>query len=510
MSEPTRRRMLGQVAAVSSLPLLAACGTTTLPKPDGRVFSLGVASGEPLPDGIVIWTRLARDPLNGGGMPNKPLEVRWEVAADENMTRIVRSGVATARPEFAHALHVPVRGLRPHRWYWYRFHALGETSTVGRTRTAAAGGLDRFRFAFASCQHYEMGFYTAYEHMVREDLDLVVHLGDYIYEYAGKLGRPRIHPFNETTTLDEYRNRYALYKLDPALQAAHAAFPWLTVWDDHEVQNNYAGDYDQHGETPVRMFRERRAAAYRAYYEHMPLRPTAIPQGADMQLYRRYGFGNLLTLNMLDTRQYRTDQPCGDKKRRLCEAALASDATMLGFAQERWLQNGLSRDRAVWSVLAQQVPMMQRKVPRYDEILFDMDKWDGYVAARNRLLGHVAGIGKGNLIVLSGDVHAAWVGDLRQDFDKVGAPAIGTEFVCTSISSKGDGWDSRKRPRRIVAANPHIRFYNGRRGYTRCEVSPGQWRADYRTVPYVTRPGAPITTKATFTVARGRPGVEIA
>ncbi len=510
MSDPTRRRLLGQVASVSALPILAACGTTVLQPPDGRVFSLGVASGEPLPDGIVIWTRLARDPLNGGGMPKTPLNVRWEVSADANMSRIVRSGVAVARPELAHAVHVPVQGLDPHRWYWYRFHALGETSTVGRSRTAARAGLDRFRFAFASCQHYEHGHYTAYEHMAREDLDLVVHLGDYIYEYAGKPGRPRRHDLFEATTLEGYRNRYALYKMDPALQAAHAAFPWLVAWDDHEVKNNYANDRGPRGETSRAMFRQRRAAAYQAYYEHMPLRPAARPNGADMQLYRRYGFGNLLTMHMLDTRQYRTDQPCGDKKQPLCDAALSPNATMLGLTQERWLQNGLSRDRAAWSVLGQQVPLMEREIHRRGDVLFDMDKWDGYVAARNRLLGHVANIGKRNLIVLSGDVHAAWAGDLRHDFKQPQSPVLGTEFICTSISSKGDGWDSKKGPRRIVAANPHIRYYNGRRGYTRCEVSPGQWRADYRTVPYVTRPGAPISTAASFVVQRSKPGVEIA
>jgi alkaline phosphatase D len=510
MSSPTRRRVLGQVAAVSALPLMMGSAAASVAKPDGRVFSLGVASGEPVPDGIVIWTRLARDPLNGGGMPNEPLKVRWEVSADENMTRIVRSGVTLARPELAHAIHVPVQGLEPHRWYWYRFQALGETSTVGRTRTAAAAGLDRFRFAFASCQHYEMGFYTAYEHMAREDLDLVVHLGDYIYEYARKLGRPRQHDLFEATTLDAYRNRYALYKLDPALQAAHAAFPWLVTWDDHEVQNNYANDRDRHGETSPKMFRQRRAAAYRAYYEHMPLRPTARPRGPDMQLYRRYGFGNLLTMHMLDSRQYRTDQPCGDKKQPLCDGALAPNATMLGFAQERWLQDGLSRDQAVWSILGQQVPMMERAIHRRGEVVFDMDKWDGYVAARDRLLGHVADVGKRNLIVLSGDVHAAWVGDLRRDFKKPNSPVLGTEFVCTSISSKGDGWDSKKKHRRTVAINPHLKFYNGRRGYTRCDVSPGHWRADYRTVLYISRPGAPVSTAASFVVDRAKPGVETA
>lgn len=515
MFAPTRRRILSQAGAVAVLPLLApvaGCTPPGRPSHDGRVFSLGVASGEPLPDGVVIWTRLARDPLNGGGMPGQPIEVRWEVAADETMRRIVRSGTALARPGMAHAVHVEVRGLRPHRWYWYRFHALGESSAPGRTRTAPLAGsaLDRFRFAVASCQNYEHGYYTAYEHMAREDLDLVLHLGDYIYERAGRFGHPRMHEGDEAVTLADYRNRYALYKLDPGLQAAHAAFPWIVNPDDHEVSNNYAGDVDRRGEVPRVDFLRRRAAAYRAYYEHMPLRPVSRPRGPAMRLHRRFAFGNLVDLAVLDTRQHRTDQPCGDKKQLLCDGALRPEGTMLGAAQERWLYDGLAAAGGRWTVLAQQVPMMQRQFPRAGNILFDMDKWDGYRAARNRLLDRVASLDDPNLIVLSGDVHAAWAGDLKRDFGKPDSPVLGSEFVGTSISSRGDGWDSKKKHRRIVDANPHIKFYNGRRGYTRCEVSHAVWRADYRTVAYVSRPGAPVSTAASFAVARARPGVELA
>ena len=212
-------------------------------------FTLGIASGDPLPDSVVLWTRLAPDPLHGGGMPPEPVAVDWEIAEDEKLARVVQRGTAQARPEFAHAVHVDVRGLQPARWYWYRFRAGGVESPIGRTRTAPPAGaaVPRLSFAFASCQHYEQGYYVAYRHMAQENLDLVVHLGDYIYEGAIRTDRVRRHNSDEIQTLTDYRNRYALYKGDPDLQRAHALFPWIITWDDHEVDNNYAGDVEEHG-----------------------------------------------------------------------------------------------------------------------------------------------------------------------------------------------------------------------------------------------------------------------
>ena len=317
-------------------------------------FPLGVASGDPTPDGVVLWTRLALDPLNGGGMPPDDVEVVWEVARDEGMTDVARRGTSVASGALGHSVHVEVDGLEPGRWYWYRFRAGTDESAVGRTRTLPAAGArpDRLRFAFASCQHYEHGYYTAYRHMAEDDLDLVFHLGDYIYEGAASDGRVRRHTGGENELLDEYRNRYALYRGDPDLQAAHAAFPWVVTWDDHEVDNNYANAVSEEEGLPAELFLRRRAAAYQAYYEHMPLRRSSLPAGPDLQLYRAFDWGDLASVHVLDTRQYRTDQPCGDG-RGACDGMFDPAATPLGEAQERWLLDGLDGSAARWNVVPQ-------------------------------------------------------------------------------------------------------------------------------------------------------------
>jgi alkaline phosphatase D len=512
-TSPSRRRVLQGGASFGGAALAgcAALPDETL-RTSARLFSLGVASGDPLPDSVVLWTRLAPDPLNGGGMPDTPVPVGWEVAADDRFQRIVRSGTATASPIFAHSVHVEVQGLEPDRWYWYRFHANGETSTPGRTRTAPPPTAlpSSFRFAFASCQHYEVGYYTAYRHMAAEDLDLVVHLGDYIYEGRSHVGRPRMHGTPTVRSLADYRNRYALYKRDPDLQAAHAAFPWSVVWDDHEVANNYAADRDQNDDVSPADFLKRRAVAYQAYYEHMPLRPAARPSGPDMRIYRRRNFGRLVTLNFLDTRQYRTNQPCNDGWKADCAGADDSRATMLGDRQEAWLEEGFANSRTAWNVLAQQVVIMQRKRIKDGAALQDMDSWSGYRVARSRLFDMIERHRPSGLVALTGDVHATWIGDLKRDFDDPSSATLGTELVGTSISSSGDGWDMRRRFKRMLAANPHIQFYNGRRGYLRCEVGKDQWRTDLRIVPYVSKPGAPIATLRSFVVDRRTPGVVVA
>ena len=279
-------------------------------------FRLGVASGDPEPDGVVLWTRLAPDPLEGGGMRPRPVRVRWEVAEDERLRRVVARGEETARPEEGHSVHVEVAGLRPGREYFYRFIAGGEESATARTRTAPAPGSNApVRFAYASCQHYEHGHYTAYRHMAKEDLDLVLHLGDYIYEFGPKAyqapsGVARTYAAAEPTTLNGYRDRYAQHKLDPDLQAAHHAFAFAVTWDDHEVKDNYAGLTC--GDADPAAFRARRAAAYQAYWEHMPLRRRSRPGRDEMRIYRRLDYGRQLRFNLLDTRQYRADQaPAG-------------------------------------------------------------------------------------------------------------------------------------------------------------------------------------------------------
>ncbi len=493
----------GVLGAVSAAPRFTACP-----------FSLGVASGDPASDGFVLWTRLAPRPLEpGGGMAAEPVEVAWQVAEDEAMSRVVQRGTATANLAWAHSVHVEVAGLQPERWYWYQFKAGAEVSPKGRTRTMPAAGArpERLRFAFASCQKYEIGYYTAFEHMVREDLDLVVHLGDYIYEKGDDKRAVRPHGTAEIVTLDDYRARYALYKTDPALQAAHAMAPWIVTWDDHEVSNNYAaGRPQQHDRDRITdtQFLHRRAAGYQAYYEHMPLRRSALPAGPDMLLYRRLGFGRLAAFNVLDTRQYRTDQPQGDGVKPPVPQLLDPAGTIMGDRQREWLFAGLAGSPTTWNVLAQQVMVARVDRQAGPEEAFSMDKWSGYEFERRRLLRYFRDARVANPVVLTGDVHENWANELPVEPDRPDAPSAGVEFVGTSITSSGDGADQPPEAAALRAENPFVKYHNSERGYVRCEVTPGLWRTDYRTVPYVSRPGAPLHTRASFAVETGRPQLQ--
>jgi alkaline phosphatase D len=428
------------------------------------------------------------------------------------MRRIVRRGTATARADRAHAVHVEVDGLGPDRWYWYRFSARGEASPVGRTRTAPAPAAApaRLRFAVASCQDFQNGYYAAYRHMARADLDFVLHLGDYIYEYGGRPDRVRRHRGGETVTLADYRNRYAQYRTDPDLQAAHAAFPWLAIWDDHEVENDYA-DARSEKQTPPAEFLRRRAAAYRAYFEHMPLRPGMAPQGPRLPLYRRRRFGTLVDLFLLDGRQYRSDQACpgplhGGQVINPDKCAELADPrrSMLGAEQERWLFRGTAERRGRWTVIGQQMLMAALiQTTREGEPGVWSDGWDGYPAARRRLADHLLAARVPNPVVLGGDIHSFWVTDLKQDFRDPRSPTVASEFVGTSISSSG-------LPQRIADAAmqlPHIKLAETRwRGYVRCTVTPRQWRSDLETVDTIARPEARLATLRSFVVEDGRPG----
>jgi len=469
-------------------------------------FQLGVASGDPAPDGFVIWTRLAPKPLEGGGMPADPVEVAWQVAEDEGMTKIVREGKTIASPDFAHSVHVEVEGLRPAREYFYQFKAAGDTSPKGRTRTAPAADVmaDKLRFAFASCQHWEAGLFTAYEHMLKEDLDLVVHLGDYIYEGQGKDGGVRKHVGPYLKSIEDYRNRHAQYKTDAHLQAMHAAAPWIVAWDDHEVQNNYANDISQNND-PREAFLEQRARAYQAYYEHMPLRRAALPKGPEMQLYRRLGYGQLADFFVLDTRQYRSDQPCGDGNKPACPEAYDANRTLLGEKQRTWLFDQVNKPTGKWNVLAQQVMMARADRTSGEGITFSMDQWPGYEADRRRVLKYLHEHKTRNAVVLTGDIHSNWANELLVDFDDLGGKPVAVEFVGTSISSGGDGTAFPKSQATLLEENPFVKFYNAERGYVRCDVTPREWRTDYRGVEYVSKPGAPLVTRASFVVEDGQP-----
>lgn len=484
------------------------------PKFNDYPFSLGVASGDPLPDSVVLWTRLAPDPLNGGGMPNEAVKVKWEVAKDENFRKVVQKGKVAAVPELGHSVHVEVDGLKPNQVYYYRFTCGGEVSQTGRTKTLPAEGtsVKSLTFAFASCQQFEHGFFTAYKHMAKEDLDMVFHLGDYIYEYGpneyiSSTGNVRVHSGPEIMTIDDYRNRYAQYRSDVHLRAAHAAFPWVVTWDDHEVENNYANLIPEKGQS-VEAFVKRRAAAYQAYYEHMPLRKSSLPEGADMRLYRGFSYGDLANFFVLDSRQYRDDQANGDTSSPQTEESLDPSRTLLGTEQEKWLADGLSRSNSKWNVLPQQIFFAERNYGTPTEPRYSMDSWDGYPAARERVMEVVKANDITNLVVLTGDVHASWASNLKEDYSDPNSKTVGVEFVGTSITSGGNGADKRADTDKILAQNPHIKFFNDYRGYVRCTVTPEQWRTDYRVVPFVTEPGADISTRASFVYEKDQSGLK--
>ncbi len=476
-------------------------------------FSLGVASGDPLPNSVVLWTRLAPNPLQGRVLPPVQIPVQWQVATDAKFAQVVARGTAIARPELAHAVHVVVERLEPDRWYWYQFKAGSEVSPVGRTRTtpAANAAVERLAFGFVSCQHYETGYYTAFRHLAPEELDLVFHLGDYIYEGDPKDGRVRRHVGPNPVDLETYRLRYALYKADPDLQAAHAAFPFICTWDDHEVENDYAGAISQNFDDPA-IFLRRRAAAYRAYYEHLPLRPVALPQGANMQLYRSFSFGNLAEFSILDNRQYRDDQACDENGRGggqvviNCQERLDSKRSLLGPQQERWLLNNLARATARWNVIAQQSLMAElEQMPGLGEAHWS-DGWDGYAHTRQRILEFIHQRRLSNPVVIGGDIHSFWVTDLKLNFRDPQAPVVATEFVGTSISSNGPNYDTL---RKFIPNNPHIKFFDSRlRGYGQCLVEPQRWTTQFRAVETVAQPNAPVNTLVTYVVEAGQPGAQ--
>ncbi|MUL44246.1 alkaline phosphatase [Streptomonospora sp. PA3] len=512
-----RRRFLGigtaSAAAVALGTGLFSASASAAPKA-GFPFTLGVGSGDPTHDGFVLWTRLAPEPLaedGRGGMPTEPVEVEYEVALDSRFRRVVRRGASVASPELGHSVHPEVSGLSAGREYYYRFRAMGEVSPVGRTRTAPPpmSMTGSMAFAFASCQKWDQGHYTAYEHMADEDLDLVLHLGDYIYEYPieGDLrGKVPDHLLVETTRLEHYRVRYALYKSDPHLQNAHGSFPWLVTPDDHEVDNNWADEISQ-DDDPRAEFRSRRAAAFQAYYENMPLRRSSMPAGPDMGLHRRIRYGRLADFTMLDTRQYRDDQACSGRLEDDCDARFDPSRSMLGERQRDWLINGFSSSQARWQVLGNQSPMTETDNTPGEGTSVWMDPWDGYAAERERVLDAAVQRGVRNLVVVTGDRHQNYAADLKADYRDEDAPTVATEFVGTSISTTGDGADISEQGRRFLEANPHFAFVNEQRGYVRCTLSPTEWRTDFRVVPYVTRPGAPVSTRASFVVEDGTPGV---
>lgn len=504
--------------AVSALLFPAAQPAFAAPVFASYPFQLGIASGEAAPDGFVIWTRLAPEPFEiGHGMPAQPVEVAWEVAEEDRFRTIVQQGTAIARPELGHAVHVEVDGLQPGRPYHYRFIAGRERSAAGLARTTPALGapLERLRFAVAGCQHYEDGYFTAHRHLARAEPDFVFCYGDYIYEGRGnrlRNGRDgpvqavRQHIGDEIYTIEDYRRRYAQYKMDADLQAAHAAAPWYVTWDDHEIDNNWADAIDQ-DDTPPPLFALRRQMAMQAYYEHMPLRAASLPVGSAMQLYRQARFGDLLDLNLLDTRQYRTDQPCGDEWGPDCTEITRADAEMLGERQHAWLMDNVERSTAHWQALSQQVMMMDLDRTPGPEVNENPDSWAGYRIPRERLLAGLRRSGARNVVVLTGDEHQNYAGELHIDGKRPGPEPIATEFVATSITSGGDGEDQRESTIEIQRENPQLRFHNSKRGFLLCEVTPELWTTDYIVLDRVSERDAEASSRAKLAVEPNRPGI---
>ncbi len=516
----SRRRFLaGALAVGATIPLAGwgppGCSPRVPPVPPpppglpSGLFRLGVASGDPLFNSVVIWTRLAPVPLQGGGMPAVDVPVRWELSSDERFRGFVRRGDVVASPGWGHSVHVDVSGLRPGAWYWYRFIVGDEVSPVGRTRTAPAWGnrRDSLRFLFGSCQNWQSGYWPLWSHAPSEDPDLVLHLGDYIYEGGASASAVRPHNSAEIRTLDDYRNRYGLYKGDPALQGIHATCPWIVTWDDHEVENNYA---DLNPENPVEApeFAARRAAAYQAWWEHMPVR-LAPPTGPDLTIYRSFNWGRLARFHVIDTRQYRDAQACSGALGPTCPDRTDPTRTLLGAEQEEWLGQSFAKSRATWDVLANQIVMTSMP---FAGSLYNPDQWDGYTGARTRVLDLMAAGRVENPVVITGDIHAAGVADLV-DENPDGTPstvARGTELVGGSISSTFPA-DLADVAEQLILQLPHVRFADThQRGYMVCDATRDELVTRYQVAESTLVPDSPVTTAGTWVSQAGTPGVQTA
>lgn len=511
-------QFLGSSAALLAMPKLGWTSQSWAVEP----FSMGVASGSPTSDSIVLWTRLNPAAIEQAGLSRQSTDVVWQLAHDEQFTRLAAKGVVQASPELAHSVHAEVSGLSPERQYFYRFIAGNAVSPTGRTRTfpRAESPVKRLRLAYASCQQWGNGYYSAYRHLLSENLDVVMFLGDYMYEYPSS--RPvDIRPTTGgwITTLEGYRSRYALHKSDPDLQAAHAAYPWMVTWDDHEVQNDYAGTQAGESGKPVANFMARRRAAYQAYYEHMPVRRADFSriishQGENARVFNSTPFGQLATLFTLDMRQFKDPQACNIDNRpgsrrinpKDCPELAEPQRTMLGEEQEGWLKRHFEKNSAQWHVLGQQTLLGQRNFDLDGGLRIWNDGWDGYPAARQRLIQAMQSTRLSNPVVLGGDVHENWVGHILTDYQNPGSQSVGVEFCGTSITSLSG--TSQSQIEKILAVNPHFIFANAEaRGYGVVEFTPKQLSTTLKAVYDATNPASDAYTLAQFAVEPGTPTV---
>lgn len=475
-------------------------------------FQLGVASGDPVADGFVIWTRLAPDPFDPEALPPEPIEVTWEVAADEAMKKILTRGIQMARPHMGHSVHVDVRGLEPARPYFYRFRCGPAVSRIGRAMTLPTPRtpVDRLRFAFASCSHLEQGYFTGYRDMAAQDPAFMIHLGDYIYESSWGT-TVRHHPGPDPVTLDDYRAHHAAYKLDPDLQTAHAACPWFFTWDDHEVANDYSKDRSELTPDPLEFF-QRKVAAYRAYYENMPLRPYSRLAHDEMRIYQRAWYGDLVELNIPDLRQYRDEIACMTPERQggrvvdvaACPEVMSATRTMLGREQEIWLRNGFGRSGCTWNVIASGLMFTD-----FDQILGPpigafTDSWGGYPAARRQILDLIKTRNIANVVGLSGDIHSFFISKVMDDPKNPASPVLMSEFTGTSITSESFNGALFQS---LLPDNPHISFCDDTlRGYVLCDVTHQTWRADLKVIDNVRVRNSAVRTLRSYVVENGKPG----
>jgi alkaline phosphatase D len=527
----SRRSLLRSAlcAAGGALLFIPAARTVAQIRWSAYPFQLGVASGDPSTDGFVIWTRLAPDPLDSTSLGRVSLEVAFEIAEDRDFKSVRKRGVAVAMPHLAHSVRVEVSGLEPGREFYYRFHAGREESPTGRAVTCPAPGQSPpVRFATTSCAHYEQGFFSAYRHLAAEQPDLIFALGDYIYESSWGWRRVRAFDVNEARSLTDYRNRYAQYRLDPDLQFAHRVCPWVFTWDDHEVENDYSGTSSEDaacgGTVEREAFIARRAAAYQAYFEHLPIRNSRLGPNGALRVHGSFAWGNLARFVVLDNRQFRSPQACAspatifscDTDRRIglatgggetinprdpaCEAALQDPRhTMLGLDQETWLDGEFASAREHWTVLAQSLAFADIRGGTLERPRVFSDTWGGYPRARQRLLTSVAKHRLRNLVVASGDIHSFWVNEIPGPDSR----AAGTEFITSSIATQ-----TRQRPDAVSALNPHVRYHEGAHsGYTRFDLSTERLRADLVGIEDIRDPASGRIALASFEVLSGSPHV---
>jgi alkaline phosphatase D len=519
--DPKRRLFLnawamGAAAASFSSPWKGSALAQT-PKFLSDPFTLGVASGDPTFDGFVLWTRLAPNPMDPDYAIEGLVDVQCEIAEDEAFARIVRRHYAIARPDNAHSVHVEIGGLRPNRVYYYRFRVGLAVSPIGRTRTTPEIGtpLAKLRYAFHSCAHYEHGLFTAYADMAKQNPDVIVSLGDYIYEVAYG-PQVRRMPVEDASTLAEYRLIHSVYKMDKDLQAAHAAAPWLFIWDDHEVANDYQGDFGKvlPGQDVARDFPIRKYNAYKAFFEHQPLRSRARFDAVNrMRIYGSSIWGDLVDFTLLDTRQYRPKAACLEEGRQegssvvraTCPELQDASRSILGPRQERFLNDGFMRSPTKWTVMAQPTlfATLFQKNSRGEPTAFT-DGWSGFEPARQKLIDMMARRRRdSSCVVIGGDMHGFWASEVKTDYTKPESEAVAVEFVCTSIANMSYNYD---RFQALLPDNPHIKWQDDRlRGYGLVDITPTTQDVKLMATPSIWKRDQPFTPLRRYVVERGRP-----